>query len=120
MKGSKQFRRIIYCSKFTPNRIENLRTVIQYANLTGALTPVNSILGKCLGSWNKSFLGNDLRNFLFLLRNNTLPLNNHVNAFDNPFVLFVGLLTDGFGTALFIFSLIALLLTTFYSNGHMP
>ena len=82
-KGSKQFRRIMYCSKFSPNRIDNLRTVIQYANLTGTLIPVNSILGKCLGSWNKSFLGNDLPNFLFLLRNNSLPLNNRVNAFDN-------------------------------------
>ena len=29
-----------------------------------------------------SALPNDMRNFLFLLRNNTLPLNNRINAFD--------------------------------------
>ena len=82
-KGSKQFRCISYSSKILPTRIETLRTVTQFAYLTVTPTPENHTLGKVLGSWNKSFLGNDLRNFLFLLRNNSLPLNNRVNAFDN-------------------------------------
>ena len=30
-----------------------------------------------------SSIPNDMRNFLFLLRNNTLPLNNRIHAFDN-------------------------------------
>ena len=30
----------------------------------------------------QSALPNDMRNFLFLIRNNTLPLNNRINAFD--------------------------------------
>ena len=71
-KGSKQFRRIIYCSKTLPTQINDLRTVIHYANLTGIPSPAQPTLAKCLGSWNKSFLGNDLQNFLFLLRNNSL------------------------------------------------
>ena len=39
MKGSKQFRWIIYCSKTLPSRIDTLRTVIHFANRTGILTP---------------------------------------------------------------------------------
>ena len=59
---------------------ENLRTVIQYSNLVDLPVPSATILMVCLGNWNKSFICND---FLFLLRNNSLPLNNRLNAFDN-------------------------------------
>ena len=81
-KGSKQFRRIIYSSKILPTRIETLRTVTQFAYLTGTPTLENHTLGKVLGSWNKSFLGNDLRNFLFLLRNNFLGVKFFVKFFE--------------------------------------
>ena len=45
-KGSKQFRRIIYSSKTLPFQISNLRTVTQYANLTGIPSPAQPILAK--------------------------------------------------------------------------
>ena len=82
-KGSKQFRRILYNSKRLSANPENLRTVIQYSNLVDLPVPSATILMVCLGNWNKSFICNDFRNFLFLLRNNSLPLNNRINAFDN-------------------------------------
>jgi hypothetical protein len=37
---------------------------------------------KCWSSWDRSGLGNNLREFLFKFRNNYLALNNRVNAFD--------------------------------------
>ena len=70
---------------------ENLRTVMQYSILTTIPVPNQPYLGKCLGLQNKSFLPNDVRNFLFLLRNNSLSLNNRLNAFDenvSPFCTF--------------------------------
>ena len=59
-----------------------MRIVTQYCVLVSVPTPEPPLLGKCMGLWNKSSLPNDLRNFLFLLRNNSLPLNNRLNAFD--------------------------------------
>ena len=46
---------------------------------------------KCIGIWKFSWLKNDMRNFLYLLRNNGLMLNNRLNAIDNtvsPFCTF--------------------------------
>ena len=82
-KGSKQFRKIL-CGGLRPQtEAESLRTVLQYSTLINTLVPDSIPLGKCLELWNKSFLPNDARNFLFLLRNNSLPLNNRINAFYN-------------------------------------
>ena len=90
-KGSRQYRSIIYCGQGNRTAPENLRTVMQYSILTTIPVPDQPYLGKCLGLWNKSFLPNDVRNFLFLLRNNSLPLNNRLNAFNenvSPFCTF--------------------------------
>ena len=70
-KGSRQNRSIIYCGQGNRTAPENLRTVMQYSILTTIPVPDQPYLGKCLGLWNKSFLPNDVRNFLFLLRNNS-------------------------------------------------
>ena len=58
------------------------RTVNYFSELTHAAVPDLVSLEACLGLWNHSFLTNDLRNFLFLLCNDSLPLNNRLNAFD--------------------------------------
>jgi hypothetical protein len=34
-----------------------------------------------IGAWNKNYLPNELRNFMFNCRNNTLPLNNRLNSY---------------------------------------
>ena len=60
----------------------NLRTVTTFSNLANTNPPLLAPLKKCLGLWNSSWMHNDMRNFLYLLRNNGLMLNNRLNAFD--------------------------------------
>ena len=81
-KGSKQFRKILQGGALNRPVLENMRIVTNYSMLVSVPTPEPHLLGKCMGLWNKSYLPNDLRNFLFLLRNNSLPLNNRLHAFD--------------------------------------
>ena len=81
-KGSKKFRIIL------DRRMENLsnptalRSVITFARLTDTVVPNSDCLTKCIGAWRFNWLGNDFRNFLYLLRTNGLMLNNRLNAFD--------------------------------------
>ena len=82
-KGSKLFRTIFYDSDFSRPSVENLRTVAYFSELISTPLPSNQSLKKALGNWMVSSIPNDMRNFLFLLRNNTLPLNNRIHAFDN-------------------------------------
>ena len=81
-KGSKSFRRILTCEIESMYNLLTQRTVNYFSELTHAAVPDLVSLEACLGLWNHSFLTNDLRNFLFLLCNNSLPLNNRLNAFD--------------------------------------
>ncbi len=80
-KGSKKFRDIIcYNPNADTDRLE-LRTVITYAELTNTLIPDPESLGTILGTWNLSFLSNEVREFIFKERNNCLPLNNRAAHF---------------------------------------
>ena len=63
--------------------IQNIRCVRKFAQLTDTTVPENKNIAACLGNWYHSYLPNDFRNFLFLFRNNQLPLNNRINAFDD-------------------------------------
>ena len=60
-----------------------MRTVTTFSNLINTNLPPLAPLKKCLGLWNSSWLHNDMRNFLYLLRNNGIMLNNRLNAFDD-------------------------------------
>ena len=82
-KGSKLFRTVFYDSDFSRPSVENLRTVAYFSELISVPLPSNQSLKKALGTWMVSSIPNDMQNFLFLLRNNTLPLNNRIHAFDN-------------------------------------
>ena len=90
-KGSKKFRLILDACAFRNADPTNLRTVQTFAELTNTLPPPKMALIKCIGIWKFSWLKNDMRNFLYLLRNNGLMLNNRLNAIDNtvsPFCTF--------------------------------
>jgi hypothetical protein len=80
-KGSKKFREIINFNPSLPQEREQLRTVLTLAAITDTQIPDYTELGKILGLWNRSFLPNDLREFLFKERNNSLPLNNRTAHF---------------------------------------
>jgi hypothetical protein len=60
----------------------NLQIVLYFQDLTGTGPPPVETLEIGLGSWNRSALQNNMREFLFKFRNNQLPLNNRVNAYD--------------------------------------
>jgi hypothetical protein len=80
-KGSKKFPTVL---TFNPNKNldrPNLRTVNTFCVLTDTQVPDSEFLGKILGLWNRSFLQNETREFLFKERNNCLALNNRTAHF---------------------------------------
>ena len=82
-KGSKKFWEVLEAQSSENFPIQNIRCVRKFAQLTDTTVPENKNLAACLGNWYHSYLPNDFRNFLFLFRNNQLPLNNRINAFDD-------------------------------------
>ena len=81
-RGSKPFRRILTWNQEASWNPLTQRTVAYFGELANTMLPNLTSLKFCLGLWNNSCLSNDFRNFLFHLRNNSLPLNNRLNAFD--------------------------------------
>ena len=81
-KGSKKFRLVLENCNLVNSEPSSLRTVITFSNLVSVQVPDKPLLSKCLNLWNYSWIPNDMRNFLFLLRNNALSLNNRLNAWD--------------------------------------
>jgi hypothetical protein len=58
------------------------RTVTTFFNLIDLPVPSEENLRKILVTWNIHSLHNSFREFCFKFRNNILPLNNRINAFD--------------------------------------
>ena len=81
-RGSKPFRKILTWNQEASWNPLTQRTVAYFGELANTMLPNLTSLKFCLGLWNNSCLSNDFRNFLFHLRNNSLPLNNRLNAFD--------------------------------------
>jgi len=80
-KGSKKFRNILmekYSNMTNPNES---RTVQTFATLTDTEVPDSTTLGFNLSLWNCTFLPNDMREFLFKERNNSLPLGTRIAHF---------------------------------------
>ena len=81
-KGSKKFRNILTHSNIRDSDPNSLRIVNTFSRITGTLIPNVETTRLCLGSWNISFLHNDVRDFLFKFRNNQLLTNERLNAID--------------------------------------
>jgi hypothetical protein len=80
-KGSKKFRNVLaHCPTREKDRL-SLRTVNTFCVLTDTQVPNPAHLGKVLGLWNRSFLQNEMREFLFKEHNNCLGLNNRTVHF---------------------------------------
>jgi len=80
-RGSKPFRRILCFNEFNKHKIERVHTVMSFFEITGLPVPDPSYLKKCWGFWNKSYLGNKCREFLFKFYNNILGTNDRVAKF---------------------------------------
>jgi exonuclease III len=81
-KGSKLFRQILEHETFSNVDIRNLRVVNTFFQLTGTGNIDDSKLMCCLGSWSKTWLASDIKNFIFRFRNNILHLSNRVHRYD--------------------------------------
>ena len=81
-RGSKPLRKILTWEKELNYNPLTQRLAVYFSELSNIELPDIDCLKACLGLWNYSYLTNDFRNFLFQLRNNSLPLNNRLNAFD--------------------------------------
>jgi hypothetical protein len=71
-KGSKKFRKILDNEQICNTDLSSLVSVNSFAGITNTPIPENEDLVDILGSWNKSFLPNAFREFIFLCRNNQL------------------------------------------------
>jgi hypothetical protein len=77
-KGSKKFRHIIeqkHCRNWT---LVNSAAVQTFSRNVDVVTPELNILSQSLSSWKLSFLPNDLREFIFLERNNFLKIGTRI------------------------------------------
>jgi hypothetical protein len=80
-RGSKPFRRILCYNEFSKHKTEKVHTVTTFFEITGLPVLDPSYLKKCWGFWNKSYLGNKCREFLFKFYNNILGTNDRVSKF---------------------------------------
>lgn len=80
-KGSKPFRHVLKFGEFSKLNIANLNTVKTFFSITGLQASVAEQLRKSWGFWNKGYLGNKCREFLFKFHNNILGTNERVSKF---------------------------------------
>jgi hypothetical protein len=83
VKGSKRFRNYFNRVLLGGEDLTTYRSVLTFADLTDVPVLPVSLLKNSLNIWNISFLGNNLREFIFKCRNNYLLVNARVAAFDN-------------------------------------
>jgi hypothetical protein len=71
-RGSKKFRNILNAQSINSMEVASLVTVTSFSNITETPIPSNESLMLILGTWNISFLPNNLREFIFICRNNQI------------------------------------------------
>ena len=82
-KGSKLIKKTMLNTLQADADPLNLQITVSFQNLSETGPPPLETLENCLGAWYRSSLQNNMREFLFKFRNNQLPLNNRVNAYDD-------------------------------------
>ncbi len=80
-RGSKPFRTILRYAENSRLSIENLNTVTTFFSLIGIPKCDESVLKKCWGMWNSTYIGNICREFIYKFYNNILGLNSRVSKF---------------------------------------
>jgi hypothetical protein len=80
-KGSKPFRLAINKASYLGDSAERLTIVNSFANITNTTVQSVVCLPHILSSWNKSFLDNNLREFIFKCRNNSLRTKDRLSHF---------------------------------------
>jgi hypothetical protein len=78
-KGSKKFREIIDKSVYDSIDVNESTAITTFCSVTGLEKPPKLISEYFLGSWNQTFLDNDLREFIFKCRYNLLKTNDRLS-----------------------------------------
>jgi hypothetical protein len=80
-KGSKKFREIISRTRYMGEDVTNLSIVNSFASITRTVLPPTNVIAHSLGSWNRYYLGNHIRDFLFQCRQNILKTKDRLSHF---------------------------------------
>jgi hypothetical protein len=78
-KGSKKFRDVIDKSVYDSIDVTESTAITTFCSVTGLEKPPKLISEYFLGSWNQTFLDNDLREFIFKCRYNLLKTNDRLS-----------------------------------------
>jgi hypothetical protein len=82
-KGSKPFRRAFQQAKYLGESPDKLTIVNTFSKITNTEPPNISCLTHILSSWNRCFLDNHHREFIFKCRNNSLRTQDRLSHFLN-------------------------------------
>jgi Reverse transcriptase (RNA-dependent DNA polymerase) len=80
-KGSKKIRNFFDRIRGNAAPVYSSRSLDTFKTLTTVSPSIAKLLGTWMGTWNLSFLSNDIKVFMFNFRHNTLPLNNRLNSY---------------------------------------
>jgi hypothetical protein len=80
-KGSKPFRLAFNKASYLGESTERLTIVNSFASITDTAVQATVCLPKILSSWNRTFLDNHLREFIFQCRNNSLKTKNRLSHY---------------------------------------
>ena len=81
-RGSKKLKRVFESELQDDSNLQNLTVLTSFYNLVGSDPQPKKSIKNCFAAWRRATLQNNMREFLFKFRNNQLPLNNRVNAYD--------------------------------------
>jgi hypothetical protein len=78
-RGSKKFRVIIDKSVYNDINVTNSSSIKNFCEINSIVVPDSCISEHFLSSWNFSFLGNNIREYIFKCRNNILKTNDRLS-----------------------------------------
>jgi hypothetical protein len=97
-KGSKAFRNVIDRSVYQNNKLTDLTVVNSFAEITLTSRPEDLFLRNFISGWNCTFIGNNLREFIFKCRNNCLRTGDRLShllpSHNDDCFLCKGIITD--------------------------
>ncbi len=67
--------------RYIGENVIHLRVVNSFASITGTVVPPTNVIAHSLGSWNRYYLENHIRDFLFQCRQNILKTKDRLSHY---------------------------------------
>jgi hypothetical protein len=80
-KGSKPFRKVIDQSTYQGSSVADLPVLKSFCNICQVTVPTQVIAKNFVSTWNCTFLDNNIREFIFKLRNNLIKTGDRLSKF---------------------------------------